>query len=402
MTHTERLFWADPTLTRFHATLVASLEHQGRPAAVLSATCYYPTSGGQPHDTGTLGGLRVVEVIEEDERILHITERPLRAAVGEAVDGEIDWERRFDHMQQHSGQHILSAAFLEVLGAGTVSFHLGAESSTIDLDRPEVSEAEAARAEETANAVVFADRPMLAREYDEAEVAALPLRKAPAVHGRIRVVSVEGFDASACGGTHVTSTGQVGLIHIRRVERRRGQVRVEFLTGVRALRDYRSRDALVQGLAGGLSVGMSDLPEAVARIEEAERAARQTLEAALKELLTYRVAEMAASAERLANGWRVVCRVLEGMDAAAMRLAANTLIAEPGLVAILAVTEPAPQVVLARSADVELGMGALLREVLAADGGRGGGAAHLAQGGAVRAEDLPAILAEARRRLLAE
>ncbi len=271
MSPTERLYWADAACTRFSATLLATATHDGRPAAVLDATCFYPTSGGQPHDTGLLGEVPVVDVVEEDDRIVHVLARPLDRPVGTRIDGEVDWERRLDHMQQHSGQHLLSAAFTELLGAATVSFHLGTEVCTIDLDREALTEADSARVEERANAVVLDGRPMLAREYDEDEALALPLRKAPVVHGRIRVVTVDGFDASACGGTHVSTTGQVGPIHIRRTERRHGGVRVEFLCGGRALRDYRARDALVQALAGALSVGVADLPAALTRLQEADR-----------------------------------------------------------------------------------------------------------------------------------
>ncbi len=401
MSPTERLYWADAACTRFSATLLATVTHDGRPAAVLDATCFYPTSGGQPHDTGLLGEVPVVDVVEEDDRIVHVLARPLDRPVGTRIDGEVDWERRLDHMQQHSGQHLLSAAFSELLGAATVSFHLGTEVCTIDLDREALTEADSARVEERANAVVLDGRPMLAREYDEDEALALPLRKAPVVHGRIRVVTVDGFDASACGGTHVSSTGQVGPIHIRRTERRHGGVRVEFLCGGRALRDYRARDALVQGIAGALSVGVADLPAALTRLQDADRSAGHALEAARKELLTARVEVLAAGAETLPNGWRLVCQVLGGLDAPAMRVAANTLIARPGTIALLAVADPSPQVVLARSVDVDVAMGALLREVLSLHGGKGGGAPHMAQGGGVAAEDLPEVLAEARRRVIA-
>jgi len=403
VSQTKRLYWADPYRTRFEATVVETLEREGRPAAVLDATLFYPTSGGQPHDTGALGGARVVDVLEEDGRVVHVLDRALDLPAGATVSGEVDWPRRLDHMQQHSGQHILSAAFVRALGANTVSFHLGPETTTIDLDVADLSAPDAERVEDLANAVVLEDRPIHAAEYAEDDVARLPLRKAPAVQGLIRVVSVEDFDASACGGTHLASAGQVGLIRVRRWERRRGQARVEFLCGWRALRDYRARDQIVQGLAADLSVGAPEVPEAVARLGEAERAAQHALQAAQRELVEYRVAALAASAEPVAGRpWRLVARVLEGVDAAGMRQIGQALAGRTGLVALLAVLEPAPQVLLARSADVPVEMGPLLREVLGAYGGRGGGAPHLAQGGGVAADDVPAILAEARRRLAAE
>lgn len=174
MSPTERLFWADPYRTRFSAILVEAASREGRPTAVLSATCFYPTSGGQPHDTGTLGGVPVVDVVEEDGRIVHVLGAPLAAAPGDKVSGQIDWERRFDHMQQHTGQHLLSAACQATLAAATVSFHLGAEACTIDLDSPDLSADDLARAAEAANAIVYADRPVHAREYSDEQAAALP------------------------------------------------------------------------------------------------------------------------------------------------------------------------------------------------------------------------------------
>ena len=399
---TVRLYWDDPYRTRFQAAIVETLEYDGRPAVVLDATCFYPTSGGQPHDIGTLGDARVVEVLEEEGRLLHIVDRPLDGEAVGAVVGEVDWPRRLDHMQQHSGQHILSAAFTSVLKANTVSFHLGPEVTTIDLDIPDLSEGDAERVEDLANAVILEDRRIDARDYSEADAERLPLRKAPAVQGRIRVVSVADFDASACGGTHVASAGQVGLIRVRRWERRRGQTRVEFLCGGRALRDFRARDRIVQQVAADLSVGVPEVPAAVARLAESERAAQHALQAAQRQLIDYRTAELAAEAEPVeGQAWRLLARVLEDCDPAGMRQVAQGLVQEGGLVALLAVLEPAPQVVFARSADVALQMGTLLREVLGAHGGRGGGAPHMAQGGGVAAADVPAILAEARARLVA-
>jgi len=403
---TVRLFWDDPYRTQFRATLLASSTWEGHPAALLDATCFYPTSGGQPHDTGTLDGIAVIDVAEQDGLILHVLERPLEAAPGSVIDGAVDWVRRFDHMQQHSGQHLLSAVFASTLSAATVSFHLGADACTIDLDRDALADRDAARVEDAANAIVTADLPVTAREYDEAAALALPLRKAPAVRGLVRVVTVQAadghfLDASPCGGTHVASTGSVGPIHIRRVERRRDGVRVEFLCGQRAIADYRSRDTLLQSLAAGLSVGVADLPAALSRLQESDRAARQALESARKELLAIRITALAEGAEPLPGGQRLVCRVLDGCDAATLRAAANALISGSGTIALLAIEGPSPQVIFARSADVDLRVDALLREVLASYGGKGGGAPHMAQGGGMPADALPALLAAARRRILA-
>ena len=205
MANTQRLYHDDPYCTQFDATVVEQLELEGKPAVVLDATCFYPTSGGQPHDVGTLDGVPVVEVVEANGQIVHVLTRELGPGV---VHGVIDWERRFDHMQQHTGQHILSRAFEELFSADTVSFHLGAESSTIDVELASLDWDAAAQIEELSNSVVLQDRPVVTREYDQNEVGRLALRRTPPSRGRIRVVSIEGFDDCACGGTHVRATGE--------------------------------------------------------------------------------------------------------------------------------------------------------------------------------------------------
>ena len=396
MSATERLFWQDPYQRHFRAWVMETLTFKGQPAAVLDRTCFYPTSGGQPHDLGTLGGIPVVEVLEEEGgKIIHLLERPLMLG---PVEGEIDWSRRFDHMQQHTGQHILSQAFERELNAATTSFHLGSEVVTIDVAIPTLSPKEAARVEALANRIVIEDRPVHAKEYDEEEASSLPLRKAPVVHGRIRIVEVEGFDLSACGGTHVRRTGEVGPIHIRRWERRRGQVRVEFLCGWRALEDYAKRDRLLQEAANQLSVGTEELSEAIQRLQKAEQLARRTAESLRKRLLDYELPQLLAEAEPLGE-MRVLCRLLEGYDAGNMRYIAQNLTQTPGIVALLAVNEPSPQLCFARSENLPLDMSQLLRQVVAPYGGRGGGRSHVAQGGGVAPEDLEQILQKAKELL---
>lgn len=398
MTHTRHLFWEDPYQRAFEAYVVEQLRVEGRPAAILDATCFYPTSGGQPHDLGTLNGVAVREVIEgEDGRIVHLLEQPLELGM---VRGAIHWARRFDHMQQHSGQHILSQAFEQALGAPTVSFHLGEESCSIDLDLVELTPEQAARVEDLANAVIFENRAITAQEYEQDAVAALALRKAPTVQGRVRVVEVAGFDRCACGGTHVRSAGEIGLVHITRWEKRHGQTRVEFLCGWRALRDYRLRDAAARQLAQGLTVGVEELPAAIARLQEAESLARRQGERLRKRLLDCELPRLAEEAEPLAAG-RLLCRILEDYDAGNMRYIAQNLVQQPGMIAFLAVTEPAPQFCFARSADLSGDMGALLRAVAGPLGGKGGGQPHFAQGGGVKAEELATLLERARSQWLA-
>lgn len=399
---TQRLYRLDPYLTTFTARVAALLTHEGRPAVTLEQTAFYPTAGGQPNDLGTLGGVAVVDVIEtEDGEIIHVLAEPLPGgAVGREVEGVLDGGRRFDHMQQHTGQHILSAAFERALEAETVSFHLGAEASTIDLTLASFDEARANRVEDLANEVVFANAPVTATEYDDEQIKSLPLRKPPAVHGRIRIVRVGDFDLCACGGTHVRAAGEVGLIHIHRWEKRRGGTRIEFLCGWRALRDYRVMNRTAQGLAASLSVGIHELDQAVVRTTEAERTVRRQMDMLRQRLLDCELPRLAGEAEVL-GGLRLVCRVLEGYDVGNMRYVAQNLVQTPGTVALLAVTNPSPQLCFAGAEDVSADMSALLREAAGPYGGRGGGRPHTAQGGGVTAEDLTAVLQAARARLTA-
>src|SRR6185503_15266571 len=254
---TDRLYYTDPYLKAFDATVDRVEARDGRVLVRLDRTAFYPTSGGQPFDTGLLGGSRVVDVVdEEDGSIAHVVEGTGTLDAGRAVQGEIDWARRFDHMQQHTGQHVLSAAFDRLFGARTISFHLGAAASTIDLAR-EMSPAEITAAETEANRIVWEDRTVAIRFASAEEAAAMPLRKEASRGGTLRLIDVEGFDLSACGGTHVSRTGAIGVIVVAAWERFKGGHRLTFLCGGRALSAYRGlRDAMT-GAVQKLSV----LPE---------------------------------------------------------------------------------------------------------------------------------------------
>jgi alanyl-tRNA synthetase len=303
-------------------------------------------------------------------------ERPLEADV---VQGELDWARRFDHMQQHHGQHLLSAAFERLHGLRTVSFHLGAESSTIDLAGTALTAEQAAAAEDLTNQVIWEDRPVLARFVGAEELARLTLRKPPAVDGPVRVVSVPDFDHSACGGTHPRATGGVGMLHIRRWERRGDLMRVEFLCGGRALRDLRWKNAALGRLASALSVGAEEVEPAVLRVREAEERARKRLEDAGAQLIGYQAQDLIARAE-LVGIVRVVRGAYAGRGLDEVRALAKA-IAAGGCVALLGLRAEKTQLIFARAEGLELDCGKLLRETLAPFGGRGGGQPGLAQGG---------------------
>ena len=376
-----RLYYAEANLREFDARVIERLTWNGRPAVVLERTAFYPTSGGQPHDTGTLNGVEVVDAVEReaDGAVVHVLAGELQ---GDAVHGEINWVRRFDHMQQHTGQHVLSQAFTTALGADTVGFHLGAEVSTVDLNRAPLSEEQIDRAEALANEVVFDDRPVDARFVDREELAALPLRKPPQVTGPIRIVEVAGFDWSPCGGTHCRRTGEIGVIKVVRVERRGAETRVHFLCGRRALADYRRKNHLVLDLAARFSVGDWELAGAVERLSEEARANRKQAQALQGQLLDYEAVALIAGAETLA-GARVVRRVYADRTVDEIRHLAQRLTAGPGVIALLGLgsTGEKAQFVFACSADVPHDMNALLRAACQAVGGGGGGRPNFAQGG---------------------
>jgi alanyl-tRNA synthetase len=289
--------------------------------------------------------------------------------------------RRLDHMQQHTGQHILSQAYIEAGGAETVSFHLGEDTSTIDLDLAPLQDELTARAEEIANRIVLEDRAVAARFVDADELAELPLRKPPAVEGQIRIVTVASFDWSACGGTHVTTTGQVGTIKVVRVERRRDLSRVHFLCGWRALADYARKQEVVQELTTHLTTSEDELLASIERLEEGTRQLYKELSAAQMALLEVEVGHWLEDAEVL-GGQRVVRLLFGERDIALLREAARRLAEHSGVVALLATERPQPEFVFAAAEDVDADMGALMRAATAVVGGRGGGHPHFAQGGA--------------------
>lgn len=375
-----RLYYSDSRLLTFDANVVACEAVDAGFHVRLDETAFYPTSGGQPHDVGTLGDAAVVDVIDDEATgdVIHVTNRAL--AVGASVHGEIDAARRLDHMQQHTGQHVLSAAFDRLHGVRTVSFHMGASTSTIDLAR-EVTTAEIDRAVAEANRVVWDDRVIGIRYATDEEAAAMPLRKQSQRSGTLRLIEVPGFDLSACGGTHVPSTGVIGMIVVSGVERFKGGSRVSFLCGARALDGYNALRDVTTATARSLSIGVPELPEAVARlageVKEQKRQIRQ-----LQEQVTAQLAgELRASAISGRDGTRVVVAAQPGWDAAAIKFLASAVVSAPGFVVVLTGEGDPVPVVVARSEDVALDAGLWIKEAAAALGGRGGGRPELAQGG---------------------
>ena len=396
MTH--RLYYTDPYLQAFEA-IVDRLDFTAdRLIVTLDRTAFYPTSGGQPFDTGLLGAFRVVEVIDRDDGTIAHAVSPTATptatlAPGSSVQGVIDWPRRFDHMQQHTGQHVLSAAIDKRFQVRTVSFHLGDEVSTIDLAR-ELSAPEIAAAEADANRVVWEDRPVAIRFAGAEEAARLPLRKEPVRGGTLRLIDVEGFDLSACGGTHVARTGAIGIIAVAAWERFKGGQRIEFVCGGRALERYRSaRDVVAAGVRL-LSVLPGELPSAIQRMQADAKDQKRVVAGLLEELAVFRAEALAAAAEPTAAG----CAVLRAIDADAngLKSLAAAVAGKPGHVVVLVSTSRPVLVVAARSTDVPaLSAQAIVAALTATFGGRGGGRPELAQAGGLDA-DPEAVLAAAR------
>jgi alanyl-tRNA synthetase len=375
---TTRLYYTDAMRRTFDAVVV-SCDTKGETCEViLDQTAFYPASGGQPFDTGSLGDRRVLEVVDnEDGRVVHILDGSI--SVGARVSGEIDWDRRFDHMQQHTGQHMLSAAFDRLFGVRTESFHLGAETSTIDLAR-DVTPDEIARAEDEASRVAWEDRPVSVRFVDAAEASALPLRKASGRAGALRLVEVAGFDVSACGGTHVTSTGMIGIVAIAGWERFKGGSRVTFVCGRRALRSHARLRDTAAAITRLLSTSQGDAPAAIERLQAESRTIGKTSQQLAEQLAAYRGAALRAAAETI-NGLAVVLTEEPTRDTAALKRLAAAVVSGPGVISlIVGQGNPAP-VVVARSPDVNFDAAAWLERAVAALGGRGGGRKEQAQGG---------------------
>lgn len=394
---TERLYYADAFLQRFTAR-VTDIREASRTDGVsvwqiaLDRTAFYPTSGGQPCDTGKLtasarGGAVLdaeIDSVEEDEQgtVWHFTRKPVMA--GTLVDGEIDWPRRLDHMQQHSGQHLLSAVFARELQAPTVSFHLGETVSTIDLATGAIAHHSLERVEQIANELIAEDRAVTLKMVDRAEAEAMladgRLAKLPERDGQIRLIEIADYDLNACGGTHVGSTGQIGGLLVRGMEKVSRGVRVEFVCGQRAVKAARHDFTVLSQAAADLSIARDDVPAVIERMRQERKLADKERLRLRNEVASYHAVRLVVE-EQIKGGLRLVSRSYDDRDAEYVRqLALNLTASVPRTVALLSSEEEWPaRLILAKSGDVNLHCGDLLRETLAAYGLRGGGSSELAQ-----------------------
>ncbi len=381
---TDRLYYEDSYLTEFDAVVMRAQERDGRAIVALDRSAFYPTSGGQPFDTGTLNGARVTDVfVDENGEVWHEVDAPI--SVGEAVHGRIDWPRRWDHMQQHGGEHMIAGAVYNLTGGMTIGLHLGAEESSIDVEFSDgsthMSDAVIARIEDYVNERIQRDAPIRCWFPDAEELAALPLRKRPTVKEHVRIVAMGDFEMVACGGTHPSSTGQIGLVKIVSAAPARGKLRLSFVCGMRAFADYRKNYNCAWAAANLLSTRPEKLPglleATLRRLKEAEH----ELNRLRREKLLASAPELVRAAEALPGGGRLVCALLDA-DPQALKDLASKLIEAEGVVALLGTKNGDKcSFVFARSADLGYPMGKILSEAARPLGGKGGGRPDFAQGG---------------------
>jgi alanyl-tRNA synthetase len=389
---TERLYYSDSHLIEFEARVVDVTDRvSGWTAIVLDRTAFYPTGGGQPSDTGTLNGVRVVECIDDgDKGVLHVVQGAAPSR-NDVVHGRVDWSRRLDHMQQHTGQHIFSQALVTLFNAPTRSFRVLDASCEIDVELNNPTTDVIERAVELANNVIWEDRAIVIRNVTSGEAAELSLRKEPARDGDLRLIEIEGFDLTPCGGTHAYRTGEVGMIAVRSWLRAKGLMRIEFVAGVRALADYRKANRSAREVAALFSTGRDDAPQYAAQMVEEQKELNRRLRALEEVVAGVEAEKLLAGAS---NG--VVTHIFEHRDAESLKKLAFALSSHPGTIALLASRDhDTARLVFARSADALGDMNALMREACAMLDGRGGGRPDMAQGGGKNIANLDAALTHA-------
>lgn len=399
---TEKLFWMDSYLKEFHGNIISIEPYHEDPskyAIVLDRTAFYPEGGGQPWDVGRIGEASVLYVYEDNGIIYHVVNEPPKQK--EDIFCVIDWERRFDFMQQHLGQHILSSVFEKLHDAHTVGFHLGAETVTIDITKASLDLQEAEIIEKTANQIIFDDLQVKILYPTKEEVLKLPLRKPPSVSEGIRIVEVDQYDFSPCGGTHPKSTGVVGMIKIRKWEKNKGNLRIEFLCGHRALRDYQWKNQHINEASNLLSVRDNEVQEAVARIQQENKELNKILKTLKKDLMDYQVKELYSKAEKIGN-YLLIVHIFDNEDFKEIKTMASTLVQSPNTIALLATKNDKAQVVFSCSKEVPIPMNQLFKEVISLINGKGGGNATSAQGGGDEVHNLEGLLQAAQQKIKME
>jgi alanyl-tRNA synthetase len=375
-----RAYYLDSYTTQFNATVVERLVMDNTPAVILDKTYFYPTSGGQPFDKGEMNGVAIIDVLvrKEDDAVLHMLDRELEE---DQVSAVINWQRRFDHMQHHTGQHILSQAFIQVAGAHTIGFHLSNASVTIDLNKKEIMSNHIEEAEQLANEIVWQNRPVTVKNVSTEEAKTLALRKIPATHNSIlRLIDIDDFDLTACGGTHVARTGEIGQIKIIKQEKRGNKQRIEFRCGHRALNDYRQKHAIVVELSTLMTTGGTELNTAVKRLQNDNKHARRQLKKQQTELSRLEANHLINQGVRFGDTV-LVTRVFSDRDPGQVRALGSQLIRHDGVIALLGLAGERAQLIFCRAASAPGDMKQLLNTALSELGSHsGGGSETFAQG----------------------
>lgn len=406
---TERLYYQDSHLNEFEARVTNVSPQDGSHSIVtLDRTAFYPTGGGQPHDTGEIiaGGrkFRVVDCVDDEGDVRHIVEASgeSKFEIGAQIIGRIDYARRLDHIQQHTAQHILSRAFLDLFDATTAGFRMTENYSEVDIKLDAPDDEKIKRAVERANQIVWSNLPVRVSFMDAEEAQRRGVRRRFERAGTLRVVEIENYDLNPCGGTHAHATGEVGLIAVRAWERAKGMTRIEFVAGSRALADYELMNRNLRRIASLFSVGSDEAFESVARLQDENKSLSRRLRDVNESLARHEAAELVALTEDSNNGAHIVARVFDDKNFDELKQLAHALAARTKVVALLAAVQEdgAAQLVFARSADAQTDMNALLRETCSRFGGRGGGRPDFAQGGGrASREQLDAALSELAHRL---
>jgi len=387
---TKRLYLDDPYQVEFEARIMERRTQKQKPELILDQTCFYPESGGQPQDRGWINDVEVVKVFEENNRIVHVLEKDTQA---ESIKGKIDWQTRFDHMQQHSGQHILSQCFHELLEAETLAFHLGKAASTLEMDLQKVSNEDIESVETRANEIIYQDREVKIHSLPEDKVGSLPLRRPPKKKGLIRVVEVSDFDYSACGGTHVRRTGEVGLIKILRWERIRDNIRFEFICGRRAFQDYVMKNRILRELSNRLTVHEREVPSSIDRLFADLKSQKNEIKKKREKMAQYEAQEIIQNAEG-----EIIKKIFEEKTHEEVRFLAINIIRKGDFVVLFGLKkEERGHLILACSEKLSIDMRELVPLVSSLINGKGGGNPSLVELAGENVENIAVALDKAQQ-----
>ncbi len=391
----KKLYYENVYKKEFTANIIEVKENDGKFHIVMDQTAFYPEGGGQPSDLGKIDDLIIEYVYEENQIIYHVAGQA--PANFHNVNCHIDWDRRFDHMQQHLGQHILSACFEKLFDGETVGFHLGTDIVTVDITMESMLPTQAEKVEYLANQIIFNNLHVHPRHPDPDELKKMPLRKPPKVSENIRVIEVDQFDYSPCGGTHPNYTGEVGIIKIRKWEKAKGGIRVEFLCGNRALKDYHWKNNSINKTSALLSIKDVDTYEGVERLYNEYNQMKKEMRH-LKNQLTDYEADFLYQKSDVYKKTKILVKVFEDRDVNALRVLAARIVSQPNIVILFGTKQDLKaQMLFSRSEEIDINMNQLFKEVAPMINGNGGGNPQTAQGGGSDISNLEGALQAAQQ-----